>query len=77
MLQLPEVINTVAVTLSPHSLAHYAQELATLFHDFYTQCRVITDDSELTASRLLLVEATRLVLAKTLSLMGMTIPDRM
>ncbi|MQG21385.1 MAG: arginine--tRNA ligase [SAR202 cluster bacterium] len=77
MLQLPEVINTVAVTLSPHSLAHYAQELATLFHDFYTQCRVITDDRELTASRLLLVEATRLVLAKTLSLMGMTIPDRM
>lgn len=77
MLQLPEVIEVVARTLSPHPLPHYAQEMATLFHDFYTQCRVITDDPALSAARLRLVEAARLVLAKTLTLMGMSVPERM
>ena len=77
LLLLPELVEMVARTLEPHHLPYYAQELATAFHSFYKQCRVITDDEALTASRLKLVEATKIVLAKTLHLMGMTAPEKM
>ncbi len=77
MLLLPEIIEMVASTLEPHHLAYYAQDLATIFHSFYTQCRVVSDDEILTRARLKLVAAARLVLAKTLNLMGMTAPETM
>ena len=78
MLLLPEIVEIVACTLEPHHLTYYAQDLATIFHSFYKQCRVVSRDNEaLTKARLKLVEAAKLVLAKTLHLMGMTVPDRM
>ncbi len=77
MLILPEMIEVVAHTLEPHHLAYYAQDLATLFHSFYKQCRVISQNEVLTKARLRLVEAAKIVLAGTLHLMGMTAPERM
>lgn len=77
MLQLPEVVEIVASNLEPHHLPYYAQELATAFHSFYRQCRVVSDDAALTSARLKLVEAARIALARTLSLMGMSVPERM
>ncbi len=77
MLLLPEIVEIVARTLEPHHLTYYAQDLATVFHSFYKQCRVVSDDEVLTKARLRLVRAAKLVLAKTLHLMGMTAPDRM
>jgi arginyl-tRNA synthetase len=77
MLLLPEMVEVVAHTLEPHHLAYYAQDLATVFHSFYMQCRVVSDDEALTKARLKLVEAAKIVLARTLHLMGMTAPDKM
>jgi arginyl-tRNA synthetase len=78
MLLLPEIVEVVAHTLEPHHLTYYAQDLATVFHSFYTQCRVVSrDDEVLTKARLKLVAAAKLVLAKTLHLMGMTAPESM
>ena len=77
MLLLPELVEIVAYTLEPHHLPYYAQDLATVFHGFYKQCRVISQDEVLTKARLKLVEAAKLVLAKTLHLMGMTAPEKM
>jgi arginyl-tRNA synthetase len=77
MLQLPEIIELAARNLEPHHLPYYAQELATVFHSFYKQCRVVSNDEPLTWARLKLVEAAKIVLAKTLDLMGMTAPDQM
>jgi arginyl-tRNA synthetase len=77
MLQLSELIESAAATLEPHSLPHYAIELATAFHAFYTECRVISEDEALTRARLALVEAARVALARTLGLMGVSAPDRM
>lgn len=77
MLQLPEVIEIVASNLEPNYLPYYAQEVATLFHGFYERSRVLSNDEALTRARLKLVEAARIVLAKTLKLMGMTAPERM
>ncbi len=77
MLLLPELVETIASTLEPHHLTYYAQELATIFHSFYMQCRVISQDEALTKGRLRLVAAAKTVLSRTLHLMGMTAPDSM
>lgn len=78
LLLLPEVVEKVVLELAPHHVPHYAQELATAFHSFYTQCRVIqADEPELTKARLHLLESTRVVLARTLGLMGISAPASM
>ena len=78
MLLLPEIVEIMAHTLEPHHLAYYAQDLATIFHSFYTKCRVVSrDDEVLSKARLKLVAATKLALARTLRLMGMTAPESM
>jgi len=77
MLRLPEIVEIVVYTLEPHHLTYYAQDLATVFHSFYKQCRVVSQDEVLTKARLKLVEAAKIVLAKTLHLMGLTAPEMM
>ena len=78
MLTLPELIETAAEALAPHLLPHYAMELATAFHNFYEKCRIISEEDEpITAARLKLAEATKIVLVRTLTLMGMSAPERM
>jgi len=77
MLMLPEIIEIIANSLQPHHLTYYAQDLATVFHSFYKQCRVVSDDKALTMARLKLVEAAKTVLARTLRLMGVTAPEQM
>ncbi len=77
LLLLPEVVEQVAEHLETHHLPAYAQSLAQSFHVFYTQCRVITEDQALSRARLLLLDATRAVLGRTLGLMGVSAPERM
>jgi arginyl-tRNA synthetase len=77
MLRLPELVESIALTLEPHQLPYYAGELATSFHDFYEKCRVLTDDEALSRARLKLVDAARITLARALDLMGMSAPERM
>jgi len=77
MLLLPEMVETIATTMEPHHLTYYAQDLATVFHSFYKQCRVVSQDEQLTKARLKLVVAAKIVLARALHLMGMTTPEQM
>ena len=62
---------------APFRLTHYAQDLAALFHQFYTNCHVLVDDAAVQTARLALVDATRIVLALTLSLLGVSAPEKM
>ena len=80
MIRLPELLEQMASNLEPHHLAHYAMELATSFHWFYENCRVVSADpadNEITLARLKLVESAQIVLRRSLELMGMTAPERM
>jgi arginyl-tRNA synthetase len=77
MLELPEVIEQTSKTLEPHHLPHYSMDMATVFHNFYEKCRVVTDDKDLTMARLKLVDASRIVLERALHLMEMTAPEKM
>jgi arginyl-tRNA synthetase len=77
MLLLPELVETAVTQLAPHHLPFYAQDLAKAFHAFYEQCRVVSDDVELTRARLKLVAACKQVLANTLRLIGVSAPEQM
>ena len=80
MLELPDVIETSVGNLEAHHLPHYSMELATAFHTFYQNCRVVSSeksDLPISKARLLLVDAARLVLGRCLKLMNMTAPDKM
>ncbi len=80
MLELPEVVAQSVETLACHPLPHYAQELAAVFHLFYRDCRVVSSelaDQGVTQARLRLAQAAKLVLGRTLALMGVSAPERM
>jgi len=77
MTRLPEIAELISDTLEPHHLPYYAQDLATVFHSFYKQCRVVSKNQELTQARLKLVKAAQIVLARTLHLMSMKAPESM
>jgi arginyl-tRNA synthetase len=77
MLVLPELVDTIARTYEPHHLPHYALELATTFTAFYMDCKVVSEDVPLSKARLKLTAAAKIALARVLSLMGMSAPDRM
>jgi len=74
---LPGLIKAAAETLEPHRLTHYALDLASLFHSFYTECRVLCDDERKQAARLVLANATRITLRNVLELVGVEAPERM
>lgn len=74
---LPGEVVYAATHFEPHRLAHYAYELATLFHGFYTTCRVLTDDLELQKARLVLINSCRIALRNALKLLGVAAPERM
>lgn len=77
LILLPEMVETVARSLEPHHLPYYAQDLATAFHSFYKQRRVVSKNETLTSARLKLVRAAQIVLARALHLMGMKAPESM
>ncbi len=73
----PEEVAGAALAREPHRLTRYAVEVATAFHKFYDNCRVLTDDPALRRARLALADAARIVLANTLHLCGVSAPDKM
>jgi len=77
IVELPEVVVGAARALEPHRLTNYAHELASNFHSFYTQCRVLNDDKELEQARLALVNAVRISLRNVLYFIGIKAPERM
>jgi arginyl-tRNA synthetase len=77
LLYFPHVIEGAALNREPHRLTVYSQELATSFHQFYHECRIVSDDGELSSARLLLADATRQVLKNSLRLLGVAAPASM
>jgi arginyl-tRNA synthetase len=80
LLLFPEIVESATLTLAPHQLPFYLQELASAFSAFYRDCPVLpprNPDLALTLARLKLVAATRQVLAIGLDLIGVSAPERM
>ncbi|MGB6066952.1 MAG: arginine--tRNA ligase [Desulfomonilaceae bacterium] len=73
----PDTLSEAAEALEPHRITFYLMDLAELFHPYYHDNRVLTEDTRLKKARLYLVEAVRQVVANGLSILGVTAPDRM
>ncbi len=79
--QYPGVVATAAELREPHRVARYLEELAGTYHRFYDACRVLPMGDEVATdlhkARLWLMDATRVVLANGLGLLGVSAPERM
>ena len=79
--EFPRVVASAAALREPHRIARHLEEVAGTYHRFYDACRVLPqgeeEATELTRARLWLCEATRVVLANGLDLMGVGAPERM
>ena len=75
--RFPEVVEGAALTLEPHRLTFYLNDLAGLFHSYYNKNKVVSDDGPLTGARLFLVTAVRTVLKNALMMLGVTAPEKM
>lgn len=77
MADFSELVAGAARDRAPFRLTHYAQELAGLFHSFYGNCHVLGEEESAEKARLALVDSTRIVLALSLDLLGVSAPERM
>jgi arginyl-tRNA synthetase len=81
LLRLEEVVERAALALEPHHLTRYGMDLAESFHLFYDNCPILKQGADVPQhvrnARLLLLRAAQAGLARTLSLLGMTAPERM
>jgi arginyl-tRNA synthetase len=79
--EFPRVVAGAAELRAPHRLARYLEDLAGTYHRWYDACRIIPKgDDEITdvnRTRAWLNEATRIVLANGLELLGVNAPERM
>ena len=73
----PEEVRLAAKNMEPHKLTNYAHDLASLFHGFYNNCKVIGSEADLMEARLALVYATKITLRNLLILLGVEAPERM
>jgi arginyl-tRNA synthetase len=77
LLTFPQVVENTCQSLEPHRLCTYLGEVATAFHKFYHDHRVVIPERALAQARLALCWATEIVLANGLKILGISAPERM
>jgi arginyl-tRNA synthetase len=75
--RFPDVVRRAAEALEPHRVTSYLEELATAAHKWYHDCRVLGEPEAVQRARLALARAAQIVLANTLTLLGLSAPERM
>ena len=79
--EFPRVVASAAELRQPHRIARYIEELATLYHGFYNDCRVLPlgdeSPSAIHSTRASLCDATRQVISNALNLLGVSAPEKM
>ncbi|MDE2997076.1 MAG: arginine--tRNA ligase [Bacteroidota bacterium] len=77
MMDLPEIIANAAAQREPHRVSNYLRDVAVAFTQFYGNCRIIGEATELAEARLSLALAAKQVLHNGLSVLGLSAPERM
>lgn len=75
--EFPGVVEVAARSLEPFGVVAYLQALAEAFHRFYDRHRVLSIEPALSASRLVLIQGVKVVLATGLRLLGISAPEKM
>lgn len=77
LVRFSEVIEDTAKDYQVQRVPQYALDLATAFHIFYRDCRVLSENKKLTKARLSLVFSARIIFRNVLGLMGISVPEKM
>lgn len=77
MTRFEEEVLYSAINFEPHKIANYLESLASLFHKFYTECRIIGSEKNLAEARITLIMAVKTVLKNGLTLLGLDAPEKM
>lgn len=75
--EFPGEVLTSAENYEIHKIANYLEELAALFHRFYTECRIIGSEKNLAEARIALCFAAQIVIKNGLSILGVSAPEKM
>ena len=73
----PEIVAQAATNYEPHRICNYLQNLASAFHKFYNNNKVITENAEQTQSYLALITVVKITLRNALELIGVSAPEKM
>ena len=73
----PDIVEDTLKDFQVQMLPHYAYKLASLFHDFYTNCPVLDSNEQTKKARLALIYATKILISNVLSICGISAPDKM
>jgi len=73
----PFIIKKACQNRATHIITNYLENLAKIFHLFYTNCRVIVEDKSVTNSRIYLILATKQVIKNALKILGVSAPESM
>lgn len=77
LIEWPDIVEEIPHNFQTQALPHYAYKIASLFHDFYTNCQVLSEDKKLTCARTHLILATKIVLSNVLLICGISVPEKM
>lgn len=75
--EFPDEVLYCAENFEPHKISTYLEEIASLFHKFYTVCRIIGSEQKLAEARIALILAVKHVIANGLTILGVSAPDKM
>jgi arginyl-tRNA synthetase len=73
----PSMLTGAATTLEPHRLANWLEKTAALVHTWYHKHHVLNEPPAIMQARLVLANATRVVLSNALAVLGLSAPERM
>ena len=77
MINFPNIIQKSYINLDPQIISNYLEELAAKFHKYYAHHRIITDDKNITNSRLFLVDSLRIIIRNGLNVLGIIAKEKM
>ena len=74
---LPDAVNDAAKNYDPARMTRYVIELATLYHKFYNNCRILGEANDVMQARLTLCLAVKQIIFNILTMLKVTVPEKM
>ncbi len=75
--EFTKTVQRSALKREPHLITNYVYDLASLFHSYYTNEKIITEDEKYTKERIMLIKSVKITIANALKLIGVSSPERM
>ena len=77
IMEFPLIIKNSSNSLEPQLITNYLYDLASKFHKYYAHERIVTNNKQITAARLVLIKCIKIVLNNGLTILGINAPEKM